>query len=50
MARIHIGNLPFSATEDQVREWFAVHGTVESVALPADRETSRPCGGGGSAR
>jgi RNA recognition motif-containing protein len=46
MAKIYVGNLPFTATEDQVRELFAAHGTVESVALPTDRETGRPRGFG----
>ena len=46
MAKIYVGNLPFTATEDQVRELFAAHGTVESVALPNDRETGRPRGFG----
>src|SRR6478735_3644154 len=46
MAKIYVGNLPFSATEDQVRALFAAHGTVESVALPNDRETGRPRGFG----
>jgi cold-inducible RNA-binding protein len=46
MAKIYVGNLPFSATEDQVRALFAAHGTVESVSLPTDRETGRPRGFG----
>ena len=46
MAKIYVGNLSFSATEDQVRALFAEHGTVESVALPIDRETGRPRGFG----
>lgn len=46
MAKIYVGNLPFTATEDEVRELFAAHGTVESVALPNDRETGRPRGFG----
>jgi RNA recognition motif-containing protein len=46
MAKIYVGNLPFSATEDQVRALFAAHGTVESIALPMDRETGRPRGFG----
>jgi len=41
-----VGNLPFSATETSVRELFAQHGTVESVALINDRETGRPRGFG----
>jgi RNA recognition motif-containing protein len=46
MAKIYVGNLPFTATEDQVRELFASHGKVESVSLPNDRETGRPRGFG----
>lgn len=46
MAKIYVGNLPFSATEEQVRALFSQHGTVESVALPNDRETGRPRGFG----
>ena len=44
--KIYVGNLPFSATEAQVRDLFAQHGAVENVALPADRETGRPRGFG----
>lgn len=44
--RIYVGNLPFSATEDEVRDLFAVHGEVESVALPMDRDTGRMRGFG----
>lgn len=46
MTKIYVGNLPFSADESQVRELFAAHGTVESVALINDRETGRPRGFG----
>ncbi|MEY4762252.1 MAG: hypothetical protein RLZZ200_2108 [Pseudomonadota bacterium] len=46
MAKIYVGNLPFSATEDDIRALFSQHGTVESVALPNDRETGRPRGFG----
>jgi RNA recognition motif-containing protein len=46
MAKIYVGNLPFTATEDQVRALFAEHGAVTSVALPMDRETNRPRGFG----
>jgi RNA recognition motif-containing protein len=44
--KIYVGNLPFSATEDDVRELFAQHGTVHSVSLVNDRETGRPRGFG----
>ena len=44
--KIYVGNLPFSATDDEVRNLFAEHGTVESVNLITDRETGRPRGFG----
>jgi hypothetical protein len=31
MTKIYVGNLPFTATEDEVRTLFAGHGTVETV-------------------
>jgi RNA recognition motif-containing protein len=44
--KLYVGNLPFSATEDEIRELFARHGSVNSVALINDRETGRPRGFG----
>ena len=46
MSKIYVGNLPFSATEDSVRELFSQHGTVQSVALIKDRDTGQPRGFG----
>jgi RNA recognition motif-containing protein len=46
MAKIYVGNLPFTASETEVRALFAQHGTVETVSLPTDRETGRPRGFG----
>lgn len=46
MSKIYVGNLPFSVTEDSLRELFAQHGTVDSVALINDRETGQPRGFG----
>ena len=46
MTTIYVGNLPFSATEQDVRALFEAHGTVESVKLINDRETGRPRGFG----
>ena len=46
MTKIYVGNLPFSASENEVRELFSQHGTVESVSLITDRETGRPRGFG----
>jgi RNA recognition motif-containing protein len=44
MTKIYVGNLPYSATEDELRELFSVHGGVQSVSLVNDRETGRPRG------
>ena len=44
--RIYVGNLPFSATEDEVRDLFDEFGAVTSVNLISDRETGRPRGFG----
>lgn len=44
--KIYVGNLPFSASEEEVRNLFAAHGEVHSVTLISDRETGRPRGFG----
>ena len=44
--RIYVGNLPFSASDDEVRNLFAAFGTVNEVHLVTDRETGRPRGFG----
>jgi cold-inducible RNA-binding protein len=44
--KIYVGNLPFSATDEDVTQLFGQHGTVHSVALINDRETGRPRGFG----
>ena len=46
MKRIYVGNLPFSASEDEVRELFSQYGSVTSVSLITDRDTGRPRGFG----
>ena len=43
---IYVGNLPWSATEEQVQDLFANYGTVHSVKLITDRETGRARGFG----
>ncbi|HTW90180.1 MAG TPA: RNA-binding protein [bacterium] len=42
--RIFVGNLPFSATEDQLRELFAQHGEVAAVSIVKDKFTDRSRG------
>ena len=44
--RIYVGNLPFSATDEEVRQMFAEYGSVNNVSLITDRETGRPRGFG----
>ena len=44
--RIYVGNLPFSASEDEVRELFEPFGAAESIHLVTDRDTGRPRGFG----
>jgi RNA recognition motif-containing protein len=46
MTTLYVGNLPFSATEAEVRSLFEQHGKVESVKIISDRETGRPRGFG----
>ena len=41
---IYVGNLPFSATEEEVAGLFADFGPVEKVKIVTDRETGRPRG------
>ncbi len=46
MSKIYVGNLPFSANEDTIRDLFAQHGVVENVSLIQDRTTGKPRGFG----
>ncbi len=46
MARIYVGNLPWSATEEELRDVFSPFGDVQSVAIITDRETGRSRGFG----
>lgn len=43
---IYVGNLPFDATESDIRDLFSAYGPVDSVNLITDRETGRPRGFG----
>lgn len=43
---IYVGNLPWSASEDDVKAAFEEFGEVISVKLITDRETGRPRGFG----
>ena len=41
---IFIGNLDFTATEEQLRTLFAAYGAVETVTIVKDRDTGEPRG------
>jgi len=42
--KLYVGNLPFSATKEDVTNAFSQHGTVDDVILITDRETQRSKG------
>lgn len=44
MKSIYVGNLPFTASEDEVRGLFSQYGDVQSVKIVTDRESGRPRG------
>ncbi len=44
--KIYVGNLPWSATEAELRELFSSVGTVHSAAVITDRDTGRSRGFG----
>jgi hypothetical protein len=41
---LYVGNLPYGASEDEVRNLFSPHGTVQEVRLVTDRDTGRSRG------
>jgi RNA recognition motif-containing protein len=43
---IYVGNLPFDATEDEVRELFATYGQIASVSLIKDKFSGQSRGFG----
>ena len=42
--RLYVGNIPFTAGEDELRELFSKVGQIESVHVVTDRATGRPRG------
>jgi RNA recognition motif-containing protein len=44
MKSIYVGNIPFSASQDDLYDMFQAYGQVSSVKVVADRETGRPRG------
>lgn len=46
MINIFVGNLDFSATDDQLRSLFESYGSVETVTIVKDRDTGEARGFG----
>ncbi len=44
--RLYVGNLPYSMTEDELRQVFEEYGEVASVTVITDRDTGRSKGYG----
>jgi RNA recognition motif-containing protein len=44
MTTLYVGNLPFCATEADIKALFERHGKVDSVKLINDRQTGKPRG------
>ena len=44
--KLYVGNLPYSATEQTLRETFSQCGTVDSVTMVTDRDTGQSKGFG----
>ncbi len=42
--KMYVGNLPFSATQEDITSLFSEYGTVTDVFLPIDRDSGRPRG------
>ena len=42
--RLFVGNLPYSATEEELRQHLSTVATPVQIVLPVDRETGRPRG------
>jgi RNA recognition motif-containing protein len=43
-SKLYVGNLPYSATEEELKTMFGAAGTVTSVAIIKDRESGRSKG------
>ena len=41
---IFVGNLPYEITENELKDMFSAHGTVNRIKLLTDRDTGRPRG------
>ena len=42
--KLYVGNLPYSATDQTLRDAFSAHGTVDSATVISDRDTGQSKG------
>src|SRR5580765_433161 len=42
--RLFVGNLPYDATEEEIRQHFSTVGNLSYVSIPLDRETGKKRG------
>jgi RNA recognition motif-containing protein len=45
-SKLYVGGLPYSTTDDELRDLFVAHGTVASATVITDRESGRSKGFG----
>ncbi len=45
-SKLYVGRLPYTMTDDELRDLFAAHGTVVSAKVIMDRESGRSKGFG----
>lgn len=45
-SKIYVGNLPYSTTEDELRDFFSQYGSIEDIKLIVDFNTGRSKGFG----
>jgi RNA recognition motif-containing protein len=43
---IFVGNLVYTATDQDLRQLFELYGVVDTIEVMTDRETGHPCGCG----
>lgn len=46
MYKLYVGGLPYSTTDDELKDAFSAHGSVTSAKVIIDRETNRSKGFG----
>ncbi len=46
LGKLYVGNLPWRATDEELKEFFSAYGTVQSATIVTDRDTGRSRGFG----